>query len=85
MQSGRRSRLSDSPFFIEALLMPWYYTHGDRPDLGGSLQFRSSLGAGYAFDNGMTVLASYDHRSNADTLDVNLGLETIALRVVFLF
>ena len=33
--------------------------------------------------NGMTVLALYDHRSNADTLDVNPGLETIALRVAF--
>ncbi|MDE0984034.1 MAG: acyloxyacyl hydrolase [Yoonia sp.] len=35
--------------------------------------------------NGITVLASYDHRSNADTLDVNPGLETIALRVAFPF
>jgi len=77
--------LSDRPFFIEAFLMPGYYAQGDGPDLGGSLQFRSSLGAGYAFDNGMTVLASYDHRSNADTLDVNPGLETIALRVAFPF
>ncbi|MDE0984033.1 MAG: acyloxyacyl hydrolase [Yoonia sp.] len=41
--------LSNSPFFIEASLMPGYYAQGDGPDLGGSLQFRSSLGAGYAF------------------------------------
>jgi len=77
--------LSDGPFFIEASLMPGYYAQGDGPDIGGSLQFRSSLGAGFAFDNGVTVLASYDHRSNADTQDVNPGLETIALRVAFPF
>ena len=65
--------------------MPGYYAQGDGPDIGGSLQFRSSLGMGFAFDNGVTVLASYDHRSNADTQDVNPGLETIALRVAFPF
>ncbi|MFT4706343.1 MAG: hypothetical protein ACJAXK_002730 [Yoonia sp.] len=77
--------LIDGPFFIEASLMPGYYTQGDGPHIGGSLQFRSSLGAGFAFDNGMTLLASYDHRSNADTQDINPGLETIALRVAFPF
>lgn len=77
--------LIDGPFFIEASLMPGYYTQGDGPDIGGSLQFRSSLGAGVAFGNGMTLLASYDHRSNADTQDINPGLETIAFRVAFPF
>lgn len=72
--------LIDGPFFIEASLMPGYHLQGDGPDIGGALQFRSSLGAGFAFENGMTLLASYDHRSNADTQDLNPGLETIALR-----
>lgn len=73
----------DGPFFVEASLMPGYYAKGDGPDLGGSLQFRASLGAGFEFDNGVTVLASYDHRSNADTQDLNPGLETIAVRIAF--
>ena len=55
------------PFFIDASLMPGFYDQGDGPDIGGALQFRSLLGAGYEFANGVTVLASYDHRSNADT------------------
>ena len=75
----------EGPFFIEASLMPGLYSHGDGPDIGGSLQFRSSLGAGFEFDNGVTVLASYDHRSNADTQDLNPGLETIAVRFAFPF
>lgn len=73
------------PFFIEASLMPGFYDQGDGPDIGGALQVRSSLGAGYEFANVVTVLASYDHRSNADTQDLNPGLETIALRVAFPF
>jgi hypothetical protein len=77
--------LIDSPVFIEASLMPGIYAAGDGLDIGGALQFRSSLGAGIAFTNGMTVLASYDHRSNADTQARNPGLETIALRVAFPF
>ena len=75
----------DSPFFIETSLMPGYFEKGDGPDLSGHLQFRSSLGVGYAFANGATILASYDHRSNADTQMPNPGLETIAVRVAFPF
>lgn len=73
------------PLFIEASLMPGYFHLGDGPDIGGSLQFRSALGVGYAFDNGMTVLAAYDHRSNADTQDLNPGLETLSLRFAIPF
>ena len=78
-------RAFDNAFFAEASLMPGYYAKGSGPELGGVLQFRSSLGVGYAFDTGMTVLASYDHRSNGDTQFTNPGLETIALRVAFPF
>ncbi|MCG3267724.1 acyloxyacyl hydrolase [Yoonia sp. I 8.24] len=70
----------DSPFFIETSLMPGYYHRGDGPDLGGNLHFRSAFGIGYEFDSGATLSLHYDHRSNADTQDLNPGLETIALR-----
>ncbi len=75
----------DSPFFVESSLMPGIYGQADGPDLGGQMHFRSSLGAGYTFDNGATVTASYDHRSNADTQQLNPGLETISLRFAIPF
>ncbi|WP_386681612.1 acyloxyacyl hydrolase [Loktanella sp. R86503] len=72
--------LLPGPFFIESTLMPGIYLQSDGPDLGGSLQFRSSLGAGIAFDNGATVTVAYDHRSNADTDITNPGLEVLSIR-----
>lgn len=74
-----------SPFFVESTFMPGYFEKDRGPDLGGHLQFRSSLGAGFTFENGATILASYDHRSNADRIKPNPGLETIALRIAFPF
>ena len=74
----------DGPFFIETSLMPGIYLRGDGPDLGGSLQFRSALGAGYIFDNGATLTVSYDHRSNADIQSMNPGLETVSIRYAIL-
>ena len=68
------------PLFIESTLMPGIYFQSGGPDLGGSLQFRSSLGVGYAFDNGATVTVAYDHRSNADTDVTNPGLEVLSVR-----
>lgn len=76
-------RISEGPFFFEASVMPGLYARGDGPDLGGNLQFRSAVGGGYIFDNGATLSVLYDHRSNADTNDLNPGLETIAIRYAF--
>jgi hypothetical protein len=71
------------PFFVELSLMPGLYAQGDGPDIGGALQFRSALGAGYEFDNGSTLAVLFDHRSNADTQDTNPGLETLGIRYAF--
>ncbi len=68
------------PLFAEATFMPGYDTGGSGPDIGGKLQFRSSLGVGYAFDNGATLALTYDHRSNAERRALNPGLETISLK-----
>jgi hypothetical protein len=73
-------RIDTGPWFVETSLMPGLHFVADGPDLGGNLQFRSALGLGYEFDNGTTLLVSYDHRSNADTQPKNPGLETIAIR-----
>ena len=71
--------IASGPFFVTASLMPGAHFQGDGPDLGGVLQFRASLGAGYTFDNGGAVTVSYDHRSNADTQDINPGLEVLSI------
>ena len=73
------------PLFVEASLMPSYFKLGDGPDIGGSIQFRSALGVGYEFANGATLLAAYDHRSNADTQELNPGLETVSIRYAIPF
>lgn len=73
------------PLFVEASLMPGYFTADEGPDIGGNLQFRSALGVGFAFDDGSTVTVLYDHRSNADTQTLNPGLETLAIRYAIQF
>jgi len=75
--------ISAGPFFVEASLMPGIYAQEDGPDLGGALQFRSAVGAGYEFENGATLAVLFAHRSNADTQNVNPGLETLSLRYAF--
>ncbi len=69
-----------SPLFIETSLMPGLYARGDGPDLGSVLQFRSAFGVGYEFDHGGTLTVLYDHRSNADIVEVNPGIETLGIR-----
>ncbi|MEN8709279.1 MAG: acyloxyacyl hydrolase [Paracoccaceae bacterium] len=66
--------------FFSMSFMPGAYERGDGPDLGMTLEFRSSLEIGYEFDNGMRVALSGDHRSNADLADTNPGMETFQLR-----
>ncbi|MEY1555602.1 acyloxyacyl hydrolase [Yoonia sp. R2331] len=76
--------VANSPIFVEASFMPGYDSGGAGPDIGGNLQFRSSLGLGYTFDGGATLALAYDHRSNADRLALNPGLETISLKLSIL-
>lgn len=73
----------DGPIFLEASFIPGLHMQGDGPDLGGNIQFRSAVGAGYAFDNGSTLTVAWDHRSNGDTKPVNPGLETLSIRYAF--
>ena len=67
------------PVFVESTFMPGAAFKGGGPDLGGNLQFRSSLGFGLAFANGSSVSIAYDHRSNADIRAVNPGLEVLSI------
>ena len=73
------------PLFVEASLLPGLYFPAGGPDLGGNLQFRASVGVGYAFAQGSTLSMIYDHRSNADTKAFNPGLEVLSVRYAVSF
>jgi hypothetical protein len=75
-----RFEIGAGGLFAEGSIMPGYYSAGDGPTLGGTLQIRSALGLGHEFDNGATLSVLYDHRSNADTRARNPGMETLAIR-----
>ena len=66
--------------FIETSMMPGFYKQGDGIDLDGTLQFRSALGVGYAFDNGSKVTVTYDSMSNGNFRDSSPSRETLAIR-----
>ncbi|PHP29007.1 acyloxyacyl hydrolase [Limimaricola cinnabarinus] len=67
--------------FVQLSLLPGLYAPMDGPDLGHALEFRSSAGVGYEFDNGARISLQFDHRSNGGLSDPNPGLETFGLRV----
>ena len=67
--------------YVQLHAMPGIYLHGDGPDLGGPIEFRSGIEAGLQTRSGARFGISYDHRSNADIYDDNPGMETIQLRV----
>lgn len=67
-------------YFLETSFQPGLHYRGEGPDIGGILHFRSSVGVGYAFDNGASLVIGYDHRSNADRTIPNPGLNTLSVR-----
>ena len=79
------TRIWDSPLYIESALMVGAQTPGDGLDLGTPIQFRTSLGGGYMWENGSSVAIVYDHRSNGDIAEPNPGIETLTLRFAYGF
>ena len=71
----------DTGLYTQLHLMGGVYDKGNGPDIGGHMQFRSGIEVGYEADNGWRYAVSYDHRSNADTMPHNPGLETLQLRI----
>jgi lipid A 3-O-deacylase len=55
------------------------YDEGDSKDLGGALEFRSSLELAYEFDSRSRLGLAFSHISNAGIYDDNPGTETIML------
>lgn len=71
-----------SRLFLEASVMPGYYSKGSaRTDLGGNLQFRSLLGIGYTLSTTTQLSLALDHLSNAGTSNDNPGANTVQLRL----
>ncbi|MBU2936606.1 acyloxyacyl hydrolase [Pacificibacter marinus] len=73
--------LADTGIYAQLHLMGGLFDKGDGEDIGGHIHFRSGVELGYEADNGWRYAMSYDHRSNAELLDVNPGLETLQFRV----
>jgi lipid A 3-O-deacylase len=57
------------------------YGHGDKNDLGGTLEFQSGVDLFYRLERGWRVGATLRHISNAGTGDFNPGIETLAVLV----
>ena len=62
---------------------PFYYHHGNGPDLGKSLEFYSFIEGAYAFSNGGRIGLRLGHFSNAGLSDRNPGTETLGVLVSF--
>ena len=55
------------------------YKDGNGLDLGHTIQFRTQFEAGYEFENGHRLSASYSHISNGGLGDTNPGTEIIGI------
>lgn len=70
-----------SRWFVDASVMPGYYSAGDDDNrLGGQFQFRSTLGLGVSVGEAGALSLAVSHKSNANTQNMNPGLESLMLR-----
>jgi hypothetical protein len=69
-------------FFLEGSFMPGFYHAGDT-ELGGSLHFRSLIGAGFEVNEKLAISLTIDHMSNGSTQTLNPGSDAITLRFTF--
>ena len=67
------------PFFARVSFMPGLYRQGNGRDLGGVLEFRSSLEVGLQMRGGGELAVGFAHRSNAGIYSINPGLNTVYL------
>jgi hypothetical protein len=79
-----RVRLSER-WRLDGSVMAGVYTRGDGVDLGGALQFRSTIGFSYAVAPAWRVGAAVSHKSNAGIYDENPGIERVVARVAYSF
>lgn len=72
----------DSVFITIASGVGWHH-EGTVFALGHPINFKQSLGLGYAFDNGMTLGISASHFSNAGLSDHNPGANAVMLKLSY--
>lgn len=70
---------------LTPLLSVGAYKRGSGPDLGGTLQFRSSVTVSYEFDNRSRFGVRLAHISNAGIHDENPGLNEVLITFAFPF
>jgi lipid A 3-O-deacylase len=72
----------ENKFYIIPGFAVGAYSEGDEQDgkdLGGTLEFRSSIEVAYQFDNSHRVGVSLSHLSNASLYDRNPGTELVTM------
>lgn len=70
---------------VTPLLSVGAYSRGSGPDLGGTLEFRSSVTVDYEFDNRSRLGVRLAHISNAGIHDENPGLNELLITYAFPF
>jgi lipid A 3-O-deacylase len=63
--------------YVVPSLAAGLYGQGDSKDLGGAIEFRSSIELAYRFDNDMRLGVQLQHLSNASIYDKNPGTEML--------
>jgi hypothetical protein len=79
----RTFELGDSPWTLAPSFAVTVFERGDGKDLGQTLQFRSGIELMYRRRGGLRVGAGYYHISNGSMDDVNPGVNSLLLRVVW--
>ncbi|KPQ08248.1 MAG: Lipid A 3-O-deacylase (PagL) [Rhodobacteraceae bacterium HLUCCA12] len=72
-------RAAQQPGFLRVAVMPGLYRQGNGRNLGGAIEFRSSLEVGLRLRSGGEVALGVAHRSNAGIYNTNPGLNTAYL------
>lgn len=71
--------IANSGFFLTPSFAVSAYEDGGGKDLGGVIEFRSSIEASYKFPNEHRLGVAYQHLSNAGIYDRNPGEENLLL------
>jgi len=67
--------------FVKLHAMGGIYDATDGPVLGGPIEFRSGIEAGFEAQNGWRYALSFDHRSSAGLYPDSSGVETLLMRL----
>ncbi|WP_165814529.1 acyloxyacyl hydrolase [Pararhodobacter oceanensis] len=71
--------LGNSPYFLRGTFMPGLYTRGSDMDLGGPLQFTTSVEFGTTLRNDAEVSLLLLHRSNGGIYRNNPGVNALSV------